>query len=75
MEDEGAQLNPFGEALWRVMQDNGVESPEELAEVLRQHGHEVDVQELKMWMYGEPEFFGSSRTAGSAKGKESCVRF
>jgi hypothetical protein len=56
MEDEGAQLNPFGEALQRLMRDSNVGSPEELSEILRQHGYEVDALTIRMWMEADPRF-------------------
>jgi hypothetical protein len=49
-------LNPLGAYVWELMQARGVTSWSELAELLySEAGYEVSVEELREWMYDEPD--------------------
>jgi hypothetical protein len=56
VEEQPGQLNPFGEALQRLMDSQGIPSVEELAEVLREAGSDYSAEEIEMWMTSDPTF-------------------
>ena len=47
-------LNPFGEVVWRLMQERGITSWSELAELVSANGCECSEEEVRGWMYQEP---------------------
>lgn len=47
-------LNPFGEALWKLMQERGMTSWAQLAELVSEHGYECSEEEMRQWVHHEP---------------------
>jgi hypothetical protein len=48
-------LNPFGACLWEHMQERGITSWQELAELVSAHGYEVSAEQFREWMYDAPD--------------------